>query len=55
MNGRNNKPDNDGGIAGHPSRIDQYRNEFSSDMQQSLGEQDRTRDEFDAYDEELPE
>lgn len=43
MTGRNNRPDNDG-VTGHPSRIDQYRSEFSTDMQQSLGEK---RDEED--------
>ncbi|MFK7691829.1 hypothetical protein [Paenibacillus sp. HJGM_3] len=37
MTGRNSRPDNNG-PAGHPSRIDQYRSEFPTDMQRSLGE-----------------
>jgi hypothetical protein len=38
MNGKYNKPDNDGITSEQLSPINQFRSEFSAEMQQSLGE-----------------
>lgn len=48
MAGRNNRPKNNG-PAGHPSQIDQYREEFSIDLtekpenEQQADKKDKTR------------
>lgn len=42
MAGRNNRPKNNG-PAGHPSQIDQYREEFSIDMSKQPPEHDENR------------